>query len=74
MQDKVHTSRIPGLTTAKNGTLLAIYDARYESDGICKGDIDIALNRSTDGGVTWQPIPMIATKKHGVDYPKSLTV
>ena len=31
MQDGVHTSRIPGLATSTKGTLLAIYDARYES-------------------------------------------
>ncbi|ULT41198.1 glycoside hydrolase [Niabella defluvii] len=31
MQDNVHTSRIPGLATALNGDLLAIYDARYDS-------------------------------------------
>lgn len=63
MQDKVHTSRIPGLTTAKNGTLLAIYDARYENSRDLQGDIDIALNRSTDGGVTWQPMQVILDKK-----------
>ena len=35
-QDGVHTSRIPGLATSTKGTLLAIYDARYESHAIYK--------------------------------------
>jgi|AGTN01.3.fsa_nt_gi Neuraminidase (sialidase) len=58
-QDGVHTSRIPGLTTSKNGTLLAIYDARYESSRDLQGHIDIALNRSTDGGRTWEPMQVV---------------
>ena len=58
-QDGVHTSRIPGLITSKAGTLLAIYDARWESGRDLQGDIDIALNRSEDGGQTWQPMQRI---------------
>ncbi len=59
MQDNVHTSRIPGIATATNGDLLAIYDARYDSKRDLQGDIDIALNRSTDKGNTWLPIQRI---------------
>ena len=59
MQDNVHPSRIPGLATALNGDLLAVYDARYESRRDLQGDIDIALNRSTDKGNTWLPIQQI---------------
>lgn len=59
MQDGVHTSRIPGLATSKNGTLLAIYDARYESARDLQGHIDIGLNRSTDGGRTWNPMQIV---------------
>jgi len=29
-QDGIHTSRIPGLATSENGTLMAIFDARLE--------------------------------------------
>ncbi len=58
-QDGVHTSRIPGLTTSKKGTLLAIYDARYDSSRDLQGDIDICLHRSTDGGQTWQPMQVV---------------
>ena len=63
MQDNVHTSRIPGLTTTKKGTLLAIYDARYDSNRDLQGNIDIALNRSTDGGATWQPLQVVLDKQ-----------
>jgi sialidase-1 len=59
MQDEVHTSRIPGLATSRKGTLLAIYDARWERSKDLQGDIDIALNRSTDGGRTWEPMRIV---------------
>ncbi len=59
MQDGIQSHRIPGLTTSKKGTLLAIYDARRESDRDLQGDIDIALNRSTDGGKTWSPMQIV---------------
>ncbi|WP_276484680.1 sialidase family protein [Paraflavitalea pollutisoli] len=62
MQDNVHTSRIPGIATANNGDLLAIYDARYELGRDLQGDIDIALNRSTDKGATWQPLQVVLDK------------
>ena len=58
-QDGVHTSRIPGIATSKEGTLLAIYDARRERSKDLQGDIDIALNRSFDGGHTWEPLQVI---------------
>lgn len=58
-QDGVHTSRIPGLTTSKKGTLLAIYDARYDNSRDLQGNIDIGLHRSTDGGQTWQPMQIV---------------
>lgn len=55
-QDGVHTSRIPGLATTNKGTLLAIFDARYESARDLQGHMDIGLHRSTDGGQTWKPL------------------
>jgi sialidase-1 len=47
------TFRIPGLARAKDGSLLAIYDMRYESPHDLQGHMDIGLSRSTDGGKTW---------------------
>ncbi|WP_129714719.1 sialidase family protein [Pedobacter sp. SYP-B3415] len=55
-QENVHTHRIPGLATAKDGTLLAVYDARRTKGGDLQGDIDIGVSRSFDKGVTWQPM------------------
>ncbi len=55
-QDGIHTSRIPGLETTSKGTLIALYDARNERDDDLQGDIDIVINRSTDGGRTWGPV------------------
>lgn len=52
----VASCRIPGIATAPDGTLLAIYDARYDSSRDLQGDIDIALQRSYDGGSTWTPM------------------
>ena len=69
-QDGVHTSRIPGLTTSKNGTLLAIYDARWESGRDLQGDVDIALNRSTDRGNTWQPMQRVLDQHEWGNLPE----
>lgn len=55
-QDSVHTYRIPGLATAKDGSLLAVYDVRRESGRDLQGNIDIGVSRSTDGGKTWLPM------------------
>ncbi|MBD8389113.1 sialidase family protein [Dysgonomonas sp. BGC7] len=57
--DGVAKSRIPGLVTSKKGTLLAIYDARWESVRDLQGNMDIALQRSFDEGRTWQPMQII---------------
>lgn len=55
-QDAVHTSRIPGLATTNKGTLIAVFDARYESGRDLQGHMDIGIHRSEDNGSTWQPI------------------
>lgn len=69
-QDGVDTYRIPGLATSKNGTLLAVYDARHESSRDLQGDIDICLNRSTDGGQTWEPLQMVLDMKEWGGLPE----
>ncbi|MCU0376271.1 MAG: glycoside hydrolase [Chitinophagaceae bacterium] len=55
----VHTFRIPGLTTTKHGTLVAVYDVRHTNSGDLPGNIDVGMSRSTDGGNTWQPMQLI---------------
>lgn len=57
--DDVASCRIPGLTTANDGTLLAIYDLRYDSSRDLQGNIDIGLRRSYDGGSTWTPVQRV---------------
>lgn len=59
MDNNVHTYRVPGLVTTKQGTLLAVYDARHGSRRDLQGDIDIGLSRSTDGGGTWEPMRIV---------------
>lgn len=46
--------RIPGLVTSNKGTLLAVYDVRYNSSVDLQEHVDIGLSRSTDGGRTWE--------------------
>ena len=46
--------RIPGLVTTCKGTLLGVYDIRYNSSADLQERIDIGLSRSTDGGQTWE--------------------
>ncbi|MEG0038193.1 MAG: sialidase family protein [Bacteroides sp.] len=69
-QDGVHTSRIPGIATSQKGTLLAVYDARYDTSRDLQGDIDIALNRSFDGGATWQPMQVVLDRKEWGGLPE----
>lgn len=49
-----HTFRIPAITRSVKGTLLAVYDMRYNSAKDLQGHMDIGLSRSTDGGKTWE--------------------
>ncbi len=58
--DKSNAYRIPGLVTSKNGTLLGVYDVRYNSSVDLQEKVDIGLSRSTNGGKTWEKmrIPM----------------
>jgi sialidase-1 len=58
-QDNCDTYRIPGLVTTNNGTLIAVYDNRYNNSKDLQEDIDIGMSRSTDGGETWEPMKVI---------------
>ncbi len=57
--DSAHSYRIPGLATTAKGTLLGVYDIRYNNAGDLQDDIDVGLSRSTDGGTTWEPMKVI---------------
>jgi len=58
-QDKTDTYRIPGLITTNKGTLIAVYDNRYNNSKDLQEDIDIGMSGSTDGGQSWQPMRVI---------------
>ncbi len=52
-QDGVDTFRIPALATTKDGDLIAAYDIRWDSSMDLQSDIDVGVQRSSDGGKTW---------------------
>ena len=58
-QDHVDTYRIPGLVTTSKGTLIAVYDIRYNNSKDLQEDIDIGMSRSTDGGQTWEAMKVV---------------
>lgn len=51
--------RIPGIVCTSNGTLLAYCEARKHTEAD-RGEIEIHLRRSIDGGKTWEPAKQIA--------------
>ncbi|MCG2461147.1 exo-alpha-sialidase [Flavobacteriaceae bacterium F89] len=57
--DGVNTFRIPGLATTNNGTLIGVYDVRWDDPVDLQENIDVGLSRSTDGGQTWEPMKII---------------
>lgn len=48
--------RIPGLVSTPKGTLIAVYDIRWNSSVDLQEDIDVGVSRSLDGGQTWLPM------------------
>jgi len=68
--DDVHTYRIPGLTTTNDGTLIAVYDIRYNSSVDLQAHVDVGMNRSTDGGQSWEPMQVIMDMGTYGDLPQ----
>ncbi len=52
--DGASSFRIPGLVTTLKGSLLGVYDIRYNSSTDLQEYINIGLSRSKDGGHSWQ--------------------
>lgn len=52
--------RIPGIVTAKDGSLVTVADKRIEHNGDLPAKIDVVSRRSTDGGVTWSDYVTVA--------------
>ena len=46
--------RIPGLVTSNEGTILGVYDVRYNNSADLQEYVDVGLSRSTDKGQTWE--------------------
>lgn len=67
--DGVDTYRIPGLATTNKGTLIGVYDIRRNSGTDLQEDIDVGMNRSTDGGETWEPMKVIMDMKEWGGLP-----
>lgn len=57
--DGVNTYRIPGLITTNKGSLIAVYDIRYNSSADLPANIDVGMSRSADSGKTWEPMKVI---------------
>lgn len=57
--DGVHTYRIPGIIKTSRGTLIAVYDIRYNNSADLPGNVDVGMSRSTDNGTTWEPMRVI---------------
>lgn len=57
--DAVNTYRIPGIVQTDKGTLISVYDIRYQNSRDLPGDIDVGMSRSTDKGKTWNPMKVI---------------
>ena len=53
------TYRIPATVTTGRGTVLAFAEGRRGGAGDT-GHIDVVLRRSSDGGCTWGPLPVVA--------------
>ena len=52
--DNSASFRIPGLVTSNAGTLLGVYDVRYNTSVDLQEYVDVGLSRSTDKGQTWE--------------------
>lgn len=62
MRDSVSCFRIPAIITTPNGDLIAAIDERVPSCGDLKWskNINIVIRRSSDNGLTWSDIEMVA--------------
>lgn len=71
-QDNADTYRIPGVITTEKGTLIAVYDIRYNNSKDLQEDIDIGMSRSLDGGQTWEEMDVIMDMGEYGHKPNSL--
>lgn len=48
--------RIPGVVRAQDGSLVSVFDIRYDRHNDLPSNIDVGCARSLDGGRTWSPV------------------
>lgn len=61
--------RIPGMVTTNKGTLLGVYDIRYNNSVDLQEKVDIGVSRSTDKGQSWEPMRVAMTFKENGGLP-----
>lgn len=59
--DEAAAYRIPGIVTTKKGSLLGVYDIRYNNSVDLQEMVDIGVSRSTDKGQTWEKMRVAMT-------------
>lgn len=64
-EDRVNTYRIPALVQTRDGTIIAVVDARHDSDHDLPARISLVMRRSLDGGKTWGPMRTILAVPEG---------
>lgn len=69
--DAVAAYRIPGLVTTNKGTLLGVYDIRYNNSVDLQEHVDVGISRSTDKGQTWEPMRTAMTFGNYGGLPKA---
>ncbi len=61
--------RIPSITTAMNGWLVAVTDKRFNSNNDLPNNIDVVARVSKDNGATWsEPVTIAGTGLLGGEY------
>lgn len=70
----VNFVRIPGLAKTKKGTLIAVCDARVETNNDLPNNIDCIIRRSSDDGKTWGEVQTVLNMpgEEGVSDPSIL--
>ena len=69
--DDAMAFRIPGMVTSNKGTLLGVYDIRYNNSADLQEYVEIGLSRSTDKGQTWEKMRSIMAFDTDGGLPKA---
>ena len=67
--DHVAAYRIPGIVTTPKGSLLGVYDIRYNNSADLQEKVDIGISRSTNKGQSWEPMRVAMTFKEDGGLP-----